>query len=75
MFLKLLILSIIVVCVSLLGFGVQTFFSKKKAFPELSIGKNKELRKKNIYCIKTRQKLTDKNLYKKDKDDISCSDC
>lgn len=46
----------------MLGLGVQTFFSKKKRFPETKIGHNKEMRKRKIYCFKTQQKRIDKGL-------------
>jgi hypothetical protein len=56
-----------------LGLGVQTFFSKKKKFPETHIGHNREMRKRKIYCAQTEQRIIDKELgYKSGS---SCSDC
>ncbi|MBN2663267.1 MAG: hypothetical protein JXR68_06425 [Bacteroidales bacterium] len=46
----------------ILGLGVQTFFSKKKTFPQTRISKNKEMRKRKIYCGETQQKMIDKGL-------------
>lgn len=46
----------------ILGLGVQTFFSKKKTFPQTRISKNKEMRKRKIYCGETQQKMVDKGL-------------
>jgi len=45
-----------------LGLGVQVFFSKKKSFPQNRISKNKEMRKRKIYCGETQQKMIDKGL-------------
>lgn len=54
----------------ILGLGVQTFFSKKKAFPETRISRNKVMRSKKIYCAETQQKIDDKTSTTKD-----CSTC
>lgn len=75
MFLTIFILSIILVGIALIGLGIQTFFSKKKAFPETRVGHNKSLRDRNIYCIKTQQVILDKNYKQKKSSDIVCSDC
>ena len=75
MFLTIFILSIILVGIALIGLGIQTFFSKKKAFPETRVGHNKTLRNKNIYCMKTQQVVLDKNYKKKKSTDIFCSGC
>ncbi len=56
----------------MLGLGVQTFFSKKKKFPDTRISKNKELRKRKIYCGETQQKMIDKGL---DKSYDGCNNC
>jgi hypothetical protein len=52
-----------------IGLGVQTFFSKKKKFPDTRISKNKEMRKRKIYCAETEQRLIDKET------DESCPSC
>ena len=75
MFLTIFILSISLLGIALIGLGIQTFFSKKKAFPQTSVGHNKELRKRKIYCIKTQQVVIDKNYKQKKAIDIFCSDC
>ena len=75
MFLTIFILSIILVGIALIGLGIQTFFSKKKAFPETRVGHNKILRKKKIYCYKTQQAVIDKNYNRKNPEDIVCSEC
>jgi len=75
MFITLFIFSLILIAIALIGLGIQTFFSKKKDFPETRIGHNKNLRKNKIYCIKTEQVVLDKN-YKQVKGiKTICSDC
>ena len=64
MVLTVIALSIIIMAFVVLGLGVQTFFSKKKSFPENRISKNKEMRKRKIYCAETQQAIIDKNLKK-----------
>ena len=75
MFLTIFILSLVLIGIALIGLGVQTFFSKKKAFPETSIGHNKVLRKRKIYCIKTEQAVLDKKYKLKSWNQPTCSDC
>jgi len=75
MFITLFIFSLILIAIALIGLGIQTFFSKKKDFPETRIGHNKNLRKKKIYCMKTEQVILDKK-YKQVKGiKTICSDC
>ncbi|MDA3819952.1 MAG: hypothetical protein PF590_05780 [Candidatus Delongbacteria bacterium] len=50
MILKLIILAIVFVGLSVVGLGVQVFFSKKKKFPATHIGANKNMRKLGIRC-------------------------
>jgi len=75
MFITLFIFSLILIAIALIGLGIQTFFSKKKDFPETRVGHNKNLRKKKIYCMKTEQVVIDKK-YKKFKGiKTICTDC
>ncbi len=60
MFLTIFILSIVIMAFVMLGLGIQTFFSKKKSFPETRISRNKAMRSKKIYCAETQQKIIDK---------------
>lgn len=52
MIFKLLIPAIIVLAIVILILGVGIFFSKKKRFPDGSISKNPELRKRGLTCAK-----------------------
>ena len=50
MFLKLLLLSTILIFISLVGLGLKILFSKDGKFPETHISRNKEMRKRGITC-------------------------
>ncbi|MCF6240869.1 MAG: hypothetical protein L3J74_05935 [Bacteroidales bacterium] len=75
MFLQLLLISIVFLGIAFMGFAVKIVFSKKSEFPETRIGHNKELRKRKIYCIKTEQKIIDKNIKKINSIGPTCSSC
>ncbi len=62
MFIKLFLITIVIMAIAFLGLGVQTFFSKKKKFPETKVGHNKQMRKNKIFCYLTQQKMIDKGL-------------
>ncbi len=62
MYLKVLLLAIALLSVAFAGFALNILFKKNGKFPETSIGKNKALRKKKIYCYKTEQKIIDKEI-------------
>ena len=68
--LEIFIISVILISIAILGMGVQTFFSKKKRFPETHIGQNKEMRKRKIYCAQTQQKIIDRQI-----ENDSCNSC
>jgi len=75
MFLKLLLISVVFLGIAFFGFAVKIIFSKKAEFPETRIGHNKELRKRKIYCVKTEQKIIDKNIKKLNNQGSACSSC
>jgi len=66
------ILAIILVGIALIAMSFNILISKKRAFPESSISKNKALRKQKIYCIKTEQKIIDNQLVNCDSGGGSC---
>lgn len=74
MFLTMLYISAALLGIAFIGLGVGVFFSKKKAFPNTSVGGNKALRKQGVYCAKTEQAIIDKN-YKVKNTQIDCSSC
>jgi hypothetical protein len=50
MFLKLLILSIILLAIVAGGFGIRILLKSNGHFPETHVSRNKELRKRGITC-------------------------
>ncbi len=52
MFIELILLSLGILFIAFLAMGARVFFTKKGKFPDSSIGKNKELRKRGIICAK-----------------------
>ena len=68
-------LTFVLILIAFIGLGVQTFFSKKKTFPETNVGHNKALRKRKIYCVKTQQAILDKNFKQKQWNKPTCKGC
>jgi len=62
MLLKLILISVALIGIAFVGFGVQVFFSKKKKFPDTKIGHNSEMKKRKIYCPQTSDKIARKKL-------------
>lgn len=52
--LKLFLIVLVLVALAFLGLGINIFFFKKP-FPETEIGKNKEMRKRGIKCVKSEE--------------------
>ena len=70
MFIKLLIISIVLLAVSGLFFGVRMLLKKNGKFPETHVGRNREMRKRGISCAQ------DTNIGCTPSDDSgSCSTC
>lgn len=51
-FLLIMLATVVLVAICFVAIGLQVFFSKKKKFPETEIGRNAEMRKRNIRCAK-----------------------
>ena len=49
----------------IVGLGIQIFWGKKKRFPQYEVGENEEMQKRGIYCMRTQQRIIDKELIKK----------
>ncbi len=71
MFWTIFILSMVILGIGLLLMSVQIIFGRRKSFPDYRIGHNSELRKRNIYCAKTEQRIIDGQSSEGD----SCSSC
>ena len=52
MLIKLFLLTGVIVAISFLAMGISIFFRKNGKFPTFEIGKNKEMRKLGITCVK-----------------------
>lgn len=52
MLLKLILLSVIVSAIALTGLAVRILLDKRRKFPEIHIGRNKEMRKRGIACAR-----------------------
>jgi len=53
MFLKLLIISSILLSIAAIGFGVRMLLKSQGRFPETHVNKNAEMRKRGISCAKS----------------------
>jgi len=52
MILKVLILSVALIGISFIGLGFRALFVRNGRFPQTSIGRNKEMAKLGITCVK-----------------------
>jgi len=46
------ILSTLFILLAFIGLGIRAFFKSRGKFPEIHVGRNKELRRKGITCAK-----------------------
>ncbi len=70
--------TVVIVGLCFLGLGVQTFFSKKKKFPDYEVGENPQMQELGIICMHQEQEIIDKQikLQKGKKLDIdACKTC
>jgi len=61
-FLVVLAASVIIVALCFLGLGIQTFFSKKKKFPDYEVGENPQMQELGIICMHQEQEIIDKQI-------------
>lgn len=59
--LKLFLLSLSLIFIAFLLFGIKVLFNKRAKFPVTQIGHNKIMRKKKIYCPNTMDAIERKN--------------
>ena len=74
MFIKVLLLSIVLMTIAMLAFAIQILLKKNGVFSSISIGKSKEMKKRKIYCVKAEQKIIDKKTIEDFKKDM-CASC
>ena len=61
MILKVVLISIVLVCVCFLGFAIKILIKRNGKFPQIHIGKNKEMAKRGIHCANTTDYLERQN--------------
>jgi len=64
MVIKVLLLTILILAVSFIGFAISILIKKNGRFPELHIGANKDLKKKGIACATSQDKMEQLKLKK-----------
>lgn len=74
MYIKLIVLSIVLVGIAFLFFGIRILLSKHGYFSASSVGDSREMRRRKIYCPQIMQKIEDQKL-KKEIEPSSCKDC
>lgn len=65
--------AIIALC--FVGLGIQTFWGKKKRFPQYEVGENEEMQKLGIYCMNQVQQMIDKEIIEGKKMKHTLEDC
>ncbi len=72
MFLKLIILSFLIIAISLVAMSFRIIFSRRGRFPVTEIGKSPEMKKLGIHCPRTEEALISKG---KPSDFAGCVNC
>lgn len=70
--LKVLLITIVLMAFVFLLLGIQTFFTKKKKFPETEIGHNKNMAKLGISCAKHSEYQCRAEVTGKPSDNMGC---
>ncbi|MEE3448006.1 MAG: hypothetical protein VZQ51_05275 [Bacteroidales bacterium] len=73
-FLRVFIVVLVILALCFLGLGIQTFFSRKKRFPQYEVGENEEMQKRGIYCMHQLQQMIDNEIIYKNKH-ANCEGC
>jgi len=63
---KLILITTILITLAIAAMGINALFSKKRRFPQASVGKNKKMRELGLSCakseeIKCRKEINNKN--------------
>lgn len=56
-FLKIVLLAIVIMVLVMLSLAIQTFFSKRKKFPNTHIGSNPYMKEHGVTCAQTYDKM------------------
>lgn len=65
MFLKLIIVSVILLGIGLIGFAITILVKKNGQFPETHIGKTEFLKKEGVSCATSQDKVEQAKAFKK----------
>lgn len=71
MFFKILILSLILLCIAMLGMALNILVKKKGRFPAYQVGHNRDMRKMGITCVKH----DEIRCHNKNTKEIDCAGC
>ncbi|MCQ2252962.1 MAG: hypothetical protein MJZ61_05885 [Bacteroidales bacterium] len=74
-YLKVFGIVLVIIALCFVGLGIQTFWGKKKRFPQYEVGENEEMQKLGIYCMNQVQQMIDKELIEGKKSNHSLEDC
>lgn len=73
MFLKILIISVVLLSLSMAGMMLNILIRKKGRFPEYRVGHNRAMHKKGISCVKHDEIRCHNKRMKQDEGCIGCS--
>ncbi|MBE9467529.1 MAG: hypothetical protein IMY72_04290 [Bacteroidetes bacterium] len=57
MFVKIFLISLVFIGIAFVALSIKILLKKNGEFPNSSISKNKELKKRKIFCAKTQDKI------------------
>lgn len=68
-------LVLIIIALCFVGLGIQTFWGKRKRFPQYEVGENEEMQKLGIYCMNQVQQMIDREIIEGRKMRHTLEDC
>ena len=71
MLLKIFLISLIFVGIAFAALSIKLLFKKNGEFPNSSISKNKELKKRRIFCARTQDKIANNEVCNSCKNNLS----
>lgn len=74
-YLKVFGIVLVIIALCFVGLGIQTFWGKKKRFPQYEVGENEEMQKLGIYCMNQIQQMIDKEIREGKKSKHTLEDC
>ncbi len=74
-YLKVFLIVVAIIALCFVGLGIQTFWGKKKRFPQYEVGENEEMQKLGIYCMNQIQQQIDREIIEGRKSKHTLEDC